>query len=127
MRSVAHRATRFPAPGFPFPSLAAAVALVCLTSLASAQGMPSEKGSVAQTIDGTTITIEYYTSGRARGRTPFPDVGCIGAECGRLGRNWATTLDVDKPVHLNGNAISKGKFSPLWIDPGGLDEWNGRC
>ena len=81
--------------------------------------MPSEKGSVSQTIDGTTITIEYYRP-VARGRTPFPDV----VHWGRVwtpGANWATTLDVDKPIHLNGNAVPKGKYA-VWMIPA-TDEW----
>lgn len=114
-----HRGSRFPVACSPFPFLLASVALVCLGSVAGAQGMPSEKGSVSQTIDGTTITIEYYRP-VARGRTPFPDV----VHWGRVwtpGANWATTLDVDKPVHLNGYAVSKGKYS-VWMIPG-PDEW----
>jgi hypothetical protein len=97
----------------------ACVALGCVASGVDAQGMPSEKGSVTQTIDGTTITIEYYRP-VARGRTPFPDV----VHWGRVwtpGANWATTLDIDKPVHLNGNPIPKGKYS-VWMIPG-RDEW----
>ena len=81
--------------------------------------MASEKGSVSQTIDGTTITVEYYRP-VARGRTPFPDV----VHWGRMwtpGANWATTFDVDKPIHLNGNAVPKGKYS-VWMIPA-PDEW----
>src|SRR5512138_2714895 len=103
------------------------VCLGCITAfagflvaaLAHAQGMASEKGAVSQTIDGTTITIEYYRP-VAHGRTPFPDV----VHWGRFwtpGANWATTLDVDRPIHLNGNAIPKGKYS-VWMIPG-ADEW----
>lgn len=84
-------------------------------SLLHAQGMASEKGSVSQSIDGTTIVVEYYRP-VARGRTPFPDV----VHWGRFwtpGANWATTFDVDRPVHLNGNAIPKGRYS-VWMIPG---------
>ena len=119
VRSAPDQGARFPVPGSRFPLVLASLTLAGMSSLASAQGMPSEKGSVAQTIDGTTITIEYYRP-VARGRTPFPDV----VHWGRVwtpGANWATTLDVDKPVHLNGNPISKGKYS-VWMIPG-PDEW----
>ncbi|HEX5073561.1 MAG TPA: DUF2911 domain-containing protein [Gemmatimonadaceae bacterium] len=81
--------------------------------------MASEKGSVTQTVDGTTITIEYYRP-VARGRTPFPDV----VHWGRMwtpGANWATTLDVDQPIRLNGNLLPKGKYS-VWMIPQ-PDEW----
>jgi hypothetical protein len=97
----------------------AALAALALGSRAGAQGMASEKGTVSQTIDGTTITIEYYRP-VAHGRTPFPDV----VHWGRFwtpGANWATTLEVDKPIHLNGIAIPKGKYS-VWMIPA-ADEW----
>jgi hypothetical protein len=86
---------------------------------AGAQVMPSEKGLVTQTVDGTTITIEYYRP-VARGRTPFPDV----VHWGRMwtpGANWATTLEVDQPIRLNGNPVPKGKYS-VWMIPQ-PDEW----
>jgi hypothetical protein len=95
-----------------------ALALVLPDSRAAAQ-MASEKGSLAQTVDGTTITIEYSRP-VARGRTPFPDV----VRWGRMwtpGANWATTFEVDRPVHLNGLDVPKGKYS-VWMIPG-ADEW----
>jgi hypothetical protein len=99
-------------------ALAAIVALA-VAARAGAQGMASEKGTVSQTIDGTTITLEYYRP-VAHGRTPFPDV----VHWGRFwtpGANWATTLEVDRPVYLNGNPVSKGKYS-VWMIPA-ADEW----
>ena len=81
--------------------------------------MASEKGTVIQTVDGTTITIEYYRP-VARGRTPFPDV----VHWGRMwtpGANWATTIEVDQPIRLNGNPVSKGKYS-IWMIPQ-VDDW----
>jgi len=97
--------------------VAAASSLV--PSLASAQVMASEKGSVSQTVDGTTITIEYFRP-VARGRTPFPDVVRYGRPW-TPGANWATTLEVDKDVRINGNPLPKGKYS-VWMIPG-ADEW----
>jgi hypothetical protein len=95
-----------------------ALALVLPGSHAAAQ-MASEKGSVTQTVDGTTITVEYSRP-VARGRNPFPDV----VRWGRIwtpGANWATTFEVDRPVHLNGLDVPKGKYS-VWMIPG-ADEW----
>jgi len=95
-----------------------ALALVLPGSRAAAQ-MASEKGSVTQTVDGTTITIEYSRP-VARGRNPFPDV----VRWGRMwtpGANWATTFEVDRPVHVNGLDVPKGKYS-VWMIPG-ADEW----
>ena len=95
-----------------------ALALVLPGSRAAAQ-MASEKGSVTQTVDGTTITIEYSRP-VARGRNPFPDV----VRWGRMwtpGANWATTVEVDRPVHVNGLDVPTGKYS-VWMIPG-ADEW----
>ena len=81
--------------------------------------LASEKGTVSQTIDGTTITIEYSRP-VARGRTPFPDV----VHWGRVwtpGANWATTIDVDRPVRVNGDSLPKGKYS-IWMIPT-QDSW----
>ena len=98
---------------------AAAIACVVPGAVASAQVMPSERGTVSQTVDGTTITIEYSRP-VARGRTPFPDVVRYGRPW-TPGANWATTIDVDKSVHLNGNELPKGKYG-IWMIPG-ADEW----
>ena len=95
-----------------------ALALV-LPGLQAAAQMASEKGSVTQTVDGTTITLEYSRP-VARGRNPFPDV----VRWGRMwtpGANWATTFEVDRPVHVNGLDVPKGKYS-VWMIPG-ADEW----
>ena len=110
---------RFPIPDSLFPRLLAVAGALATASHARAQIMPSEKGSVTQTVDGTTITIEYYRP-VARGRIPFPDV----VHWGRMwtpGANWATTLEVDHPIHLNGNPVPKGKYS-IWMIPQ-VDEW----
>ena len=99
-----------------------ALTLACSTllpSIASAQILASEKGSVSQTVDGTTITVEYSRP-VARGRTPFPDVVRFGRPW-TPGANWATTLEVDKPVRINGNSVPTGKYS-VWMIPG-ADEW----
>lgn len=95
------------------------LALILPRSRAGAQGLASEKGSVTQTIDGTTITVEYSRP-VARGRTPFFDV----VRTGRMwtpGANWATTLEIDKDIRINGNDVPKGKYG-IWMIPG-TDEW----
>jgi hypothetical protein len=79
-----------------------------------AQIRASEIGMMSQTIDGTKITIEYSRP-RARGReqlfgTPFVHWG----ETWTPGANWATTLDVNKNIKLNGRAVPKGKYS-VWM------------
>lgn len=96
--------------------VALALALPCS---APAQVMPSERGTVSQMVDGTTITIEYSRP-VARGRTPFPDVVRWGRPW-TPGANWATTIEVDKPVRLNGNEVPTGKYG-IWMIPG-AEEW----
>src|SRR5215211_4149456 len=95
-----------------------ALALAFPDSRAAAQ-MASEKGSVAQTVDGTTITIEYSRP-VARGRSPFPDVVHWGRPW-TPGANWATTIDVDRTVRVNGDSLPKGKYS-IWMIPT-QDSW----
>jgi len=93
---------------------AAALALACLGALpCRAQGRLSEKAVVAQTVKSTTITVEYYRP-VARGRTLFGDSGVV--ERGRiwaLGANWATTLEVDHDIFVEGKPLPKGRYS-LW-------------
>jgi hypothetical protein len=92
----------------------AVASLASLPSLLESQVMASERGSVSQTVDGTTITLEYSRP-VARGRTIFPDV----VRYGRMwtpGANWATTLEVDKSIHINGNPLPQGKYS-VWMIP----------
>jgi hypothetical protein len=95
--------------------LAAALALaVLLAARADAQVYASEHGVVAQTVNGTTITVDYYRP-KARGRELFGKV----VPWGRIwtpGANWATTLEVDRDVTLEGQPLPKGKYS-VWAIP----------
>src|SRR5215213_868139 len=86
---------------------------------ARAQVFASEHGVSAQTVNGTTFTVEYFRP-VARGRELF----------GKLvrwdrpwtpGANWATTLDVDHDVTIEGQALPKGKYG-IWAIPQ-ADEW----
>lgn len=38
-----------------------------------------------------------------------------------LGANWATTLEVNRPIKLNGHPVEKGKYS-MWAEPA-ADVW----
>ena len=79
-----------------------------------AQIRASEIGTMSQTIDGTVITVEYSRP-RARGRDPlFGTKAVTWGETWTPGANWATTLDVNKPVTINGNPVAKGKYS-VWM------------
>jgi hypothetical protein len=102
-------------------------ALGCIVALAlvlagssHAQVMASEHGMVEQQVDGTTITIEYFRP-QARGRTNL--IGGV-VKYGSMwtpGANWATTIEVNKDVHIEGQALPKGKYS-IWTIPQ-QDQW----
>jgi len=79
-----------------------------------AQIRASEIGTMSQVIDGTKITIEYSRP-RARGREHlFGTPAVRWDETWTPGANWATTLDVNKNIKLNGHAVPKGKYS-VWM------------
>jgi hypothetical protein len=86
----------------------------------AAQGLLSEHAVAAQTIAGTTITVEYYRPA-ARGRDPVFGKVVTWGEHWTPGANWATTVDVDHDVRVNGALLPKGKYA-LWtvVNP---DRW----
>jgi hypothetical protein len=101
------------------------VAIVLLTGLAlgrpcRAQGRLSEHAVAAQTIAGTTITVEYYRP-VARGRDSLFGKVVTWGERWTPGANWATTVEVDHDVRVNGALLTKGKYG-LWtiVRP---DQW----
>jgi DUF2911 family protein len=104
---------------------AAALALVAgMVSAAPrpclAQGMLSEHAVAAQTIAGTTITVEYYRP-VARGRDSLFGRVVTWGEHWTPGANWATTIEVDHDVRVNGELLPKGKYA-VWtvVQP---DRW----
>lgn len=99
--------------------LAAGIAsLIARTS--AAQGMLSEHAVTAQTVAGTTITVEYYRPA-ARGRDSLFGKVVTWGEHWTPGANWATTIEVDHDVRLDGALLPKGKYA-LWsvVQP---DRW----
>ncbi len=95
-------------------------ALTVFAADAHAQIRASERGTVSQTVDGTTIEIDYSRP-QARGRE-----GLIGGEVpwGKVwtpGANWATTIGVDRDITINGHALPQGTYS-VWfqVQP---EEW----
>lgn len=97
-----------------FAAAMAAAALAATTDTTEAQIRASERGSVTQTLDGTTITVDYARPS-ARGReifggvVPFDVVWTPGA-------NWATTLETNKDIRINGVDIAAGAYS-VWMTP----------
>jgi hypothetical protein len=80
-----------------------------------AQGRLSEKGITAQTVGQTTITVEYYRP-VARGREKLIGGVVPWGSFWTPGANWATTVDVDHDVLVEGQRLPKGKYS-LWAVP----------
>ena len=98
----------------PRGAAAAAALLLCLLPAdAAPQVRASELGTVKQVIDGTTLTIEYSRP-VARGRTGLFGEVVHWGEVWTPGANWATTLEIDKPIHVNGQALDAGKYS-IWM------------
>lgn len=92
----------------------ALAALLLAPASLSAQIRASEIGVMAQTIDGTTLKMEFSRP-RARGRAAlFGTKAVHWGETWTPGANWATTFDVNKDVKLNGQAVPKGKYS-VWL------------
>jgi hypothetical protein len=79
-----------------------------------AQIRASELAVMSQTIDGTVIKVEYSRP-RARGRDPiFGTKAVTWGETWTPGANWATTLETNRPIKLDGHAVAPGKYS-VWM------------
>jgi DUF2911 family protein len=98
---------------------------VAVPSFAGAQIRSSERGVAAQTVDGTVITVDYARP-QARGRRVlFGERGKAVVYWGEMwtpGANWATTLEVNREIHLNGQPVPAGKYS-VWIVPQADGPW----
>jgi hypothetical protein len=94
-------------------------AVAVLATPSAAQVKKSKRGSVGQTVAGTTITVEYSRP-KARGRTLFGGVVKWG-ERWTPGADWATTLETDRDVTVEGQRLPKGKYG-VWtmVQP---DRW----
>lgn len=84
-----------------------------LSGTATAQIRASAHGVAAQTVDGTTITIEYFRP-QVRDRDTIFGGQVHWGEVWTPGANWATTIEVDKDIELNGHPVPAGKYS-LWM------------
>ncbi|MDH5590110.1 MAG: DUF2911 domain-containing protein, partial [Gemmatimonadota bacterium] len=95
------------------PALLAAAVLMIGAAPVHAQVRGSEHALVQQTVDGTTITVDYSRP-QIRGRTPaFGRMVDFGHEW-TPGANWATIIEFDKPVKMNGRSIEAGRYS-MWM------------
>jgi hypothetical protein len=94
-------------------ALAIGAALALAPALA-AQIRASELASVSQTVDGTKISIEYSRP-RARGRDAiFGTKNVSWDEVWTPGANYATSLETNHDITLDGHLVPKGKYS-VWL------------
>ena len=98
-----------------FTAFAASGSVLMLAAMpADAQIRASERSTIAQTVDGTTITIDYSRP-RARGRTDLFGGVVHWGEVWTPGANWATTFDINNDVTVNGHAVGAGTYS-MWFE-----------
>lgn len=91
------------------------VAMIAFPAEADAQVRGSERGTVSQVADGTTITIDYSRP-RVRGREPVFG-GVVGwGHTWTPGANQATTFETSKDVTLNELDVPAGRYS-VWMVP----------
>ena len=95
--------------------------LFILPSSLYSQVKLSEKATVSQTVNGTTISLEYYRP-VARGRDTLFGKVVRWNETWTPGANWATTFDVDRDIRLHGHAVPRGKYS-VWLIPARDSAW----
>jgi DUF2911 family protein len=89
-------------------------AILTMSTPAQAQIRASEPASFMQTIDGTVFKMEYYRP-RARGRDPlFGQGAVVWEELWTPGANWATSIEFQKPIKLDGVALEAGKYG-VWM------------
>lgn len=92
--------------------LAAGLLVGGVTGL-SAQIRASELASVSQVIDGTEIKVEYSRP-RVRGRDSLFGGEVKWNEVWTPGANYATTLEINRDIRLDGHPVPKGKYS-MWL------------
>ena len=96
--------------------------LTTAPSVACAQLRASEHFTLTQRVSSTTITLEGDRP-VARGRKLFGDGAVVKwGEVWTPGANWATTIEVDRDVRIDGQPLPKGKYS-LWLTPQSSGTW----
>ncbi len=102
-------------------AVAAAAVAIFTPGTVDGQIRGSERGSVSQTLDGTVITVDYARP-TARGRKLFGADAVVPYDIvWTPGANWATTLETNKPIRLNGVEVAAGAYS-VWMTPH-ADRW----
>ncbi len=101
---------------------AATLALLALAlpTFLTAQPRASERGTVVQVLNGTTVTVDFARP-VARGRSPIFGSVVHWGEMWTPGANWATTIETDRPIRIAGHAVPAGRYS-VWMEPQ-RDQW----
>ena len=103
------------------PAVLALLTNVVPSTVARPQALASPFATVSQKVDSTTITVEYYRPS-VRGRVVFGQLVPWGTTW-TPGANWATTLEVDRDVRLEGHPLPRGKYSVWMIPAAKPDPW----
>jgi len=107
-------------PARRWTGVVAIMAALATPSVLTAQPRGSERSQMTQILNGTTITVDFSRP-VARGRDPLIGGVVHWGEMWTPGANWATTLEVDRDIELNGHTVAAGKYS-VWMEPQ-PDEW----
>jgi hypothetical protein len=85
---------------------------------ASAQPAASQHGTVSQTVNTTTVSVEYDRPS-ARGRVLFGDEGIVPYDAlWTPGANRATILELSQDATVAGVEVPSGRYS-VWTSPRG--------
>lgn len=84
-----------------------------LPGSAEAQVRASERGSVSQTIDGTVVAIDYGRP-QTRGRDTLYGGVIPWGKVWTPGANWATTLETNRDITIDGQPLAAGRYS-VWF------------
>ncbi len=104
--------------------LAAALAVTASPSASlSAQIRASERAQVSQTIDGTTLKLDYSRPRmRTRGVEEIFGAEVHWGEVWTPGANAGTKLEIDRDVTINGVAVPAGSYT-VWMVVSQEDSW----
>ena len=101
-------------------SMAVLMASFTFAASCAAQPQASQHGTVSQTVNTTTITLEYDRP-VLRGRSIFGELLDYDAVW-TPGANRATWIDFSEPVTVEGQALAAGRYG-LWTIPHESSPW----
>ena len=117
---------RTPSPGAgsrripPWGALSFVALLALATAPLHAQPRASQHGAVSQTVNTTTITLEYDRP-VLRGRSVFGDILDYDVVW-TPGANRATWIEVSEPVRIEGAELPAGRYG-VWTVPHDAESW----